>query len=510
MVDPSPLSPADQPPGVVVALRVIRERWWVIALAAVVCTAAALALSLSSTKQYEATAKLLFAVNTLPAQVGGSSVAPDNDPEATKATRTLLVTTGDVADRVRKRLNLKISSDDAQRLVTAAPESNANIIDVIATDPDPATAARVANTWVQEFVAFSQSSARGEVQEGERLIRQRIDELPPAAADDDRKSLNDALSRLVLLEAVQTGDAQIVGRASVPDAPSSPKPKRDAAIALVVGALLGLGLAFLLNVLDRRVKSIEDFERLYGFPALTSIPLQSREPSSHGERQAALEPFRILRNALSLLGDGSDPRVILVTSALPGEGKSTVAAGLSRALALSGHSVALVEVDLRRPTFHLQFALRDDPRGLTSALVGGAPVRDLLRPVLPGLKTLTVLPSGPLPPNPAELLRSPQMGDVLADLTKEVDFVVLDAPPMLPIADCHALLDQPEVDACLVVARSHKTKRDEIERNRGLLQRHRVSHFGLVINGVRAPGDSYGGYETTDGELLHTPAGDRR
>jgi capsular exopolysaccharide synthesis family protein len=486
-----------QAPGVVQALRVLRERWWVIVLAALVCTGTALAFSLSAEKEYTATSKLLFRESNLPEQVGGSSGPTDVDPEGTKATNVLLVTTRQVADAVRRATGVKLSADDLLGNVSVDTEQNANIVDINYTDPDPALAAKVANSWAQQYRNFSQRSARGKVQEGERLLRERLAQLP-ATATADRQQLNDALTRLVLLESVQTGNADVVDRAAVPSTPSAPSPKRDAMIALLLGLALGTGLAFLLNIIDRRVKNVEEFESLYGFRALSTIPERSRDPSSQKERQAALEPFRILRNGLSFLAVRRDVKCVLVTSAVPGEGKSTVAAGLARATALAGQRVVLVEADLRRPTFHQQFDLGPDHRGLTAALVGGVPARELLRTVLPGLRTLSVLPAGPLPPNSAELLRSAEMGMLLRELSQEADLVILDAPPLLPVADAQVLLDHPQVDGCLVVARAYQTTRDEVRRARAILERHGLEGVGLVINGVRELDGDYDYYGTSD------------
>jgi capsular exopolysaccharide synthesis family protein len=211
-----------------------------------------------------------------------------------------------------------------------------------------------------------------------------------------------------------------------------------------------------------------------------------------------LEPFRILRNGLDFLALGGDVHIVMVTSAMPGEGKSTVAAGLARAAALAGQRVILVEADLRRPTFHEQFALPTDSRGLTNALVSGASARELLQPVLNGMRGLSVLPSGPLPPNSAELLRSAAMDAVLRDLSEDADLVILDAPPLLPVADAQVLLDQPQIDACLVVGRAFKTTRDDVRRARSVLERHRLSNIGLVVNGLRQSDTSYTYYDTDD------------
>ena len=297
---------------------------------------------------------------------------------------------------------------------------------------------------------------------------------------------------------IGTDGFRIVLSAEVPTVASSPKPKLDAVVGLVIGLALGLAIAFLVDLLDRRVKAPEEFEALYGLRSLTTIPERGRSPSSQAERTQALEPFRILRNGLNFLSPSSPIKVVLVTSAVPGEGKSTVAAGLARAVALSGRSCVLVEADLRRPTFAQQFDLGGDQRGLTTALVGGASPESLLREAVPGLRSLQVLPSGPLPPNSAELLRSAEMGSVLERLSQQADMVILDAPPLLPVADAQVLLDHPQVDACLVVARVYKTTREEARRTRAVIERLRLHNMGLVVNGIRELDSGYDYYGTEE------------
>jgi receptor protein-tyrosine kinase len=477
-------------------LRVIRERWWIIALTTVVVTLALLALALSGTKQYEATSSLLIRSSDLTSLIDPSA-GQNADPAREAATNLLLVQSSAVAERVQRRLGGATSADDLLARIDPTVEPDADLINITATDPDPAQAARIANAFADQFVAFRRDGDRRRADDGADLLRQQIAALPPGQSSQ-RIELEQALQKVNALKAVTTGDAEVVDKAKVPTTAASPLPKRAAIEGLVLGLALGVAIVFLIDLFDRRVKDIEDFETRYRARALTTIPYRARDPLTQRDRQAALEPFRILRNGLNFLAVDKDVRVVLVTSAVTGEGKSTVAAGLARAIALAGQSVVLVEVDLRRPTFHQQFDLDGDHRGLTSSLVGGVPVTDLLRPVLPGLRTLTVLPSGPIPPNSAELLRSAEMSRVLQELKLEAEFIVLDAPPLLPVADTQVLLDNPHVDACLLVGRAYVTTRDEIRRTRAVLDRHRMRNVGLVVNGTRevdADYDYYGGAE---------------
>lgn len=494
-VDRHALDAINEASGLVRTLRILRERWLIIVGTTIAAAVVAVAYSSTRPKEYTATSKLLFAPNTLAQMAGGVSPQPDSDPEATKATNVLLVTTTTVGDKVAKDLHLPASFEVGNE-VTAESESNANVVDIHVVDTDPMRAAQIANHWASDFVDYSRTTAQDQARAAESTIEAKLKALAPT--DPLRPDLVAALAKLGLLEASQTGNASQIQAAAVPTTPSAPKPKRDGVIAGALGLLLGIGFVFLLNVFDRRIKSVEEFEAIYGFGALATIPASSREPATQRDRQAALEPFRILRNGLAFLSVTQEIRTVMVTSAVPGEGKSTVASGLARAAALAGQRVILVECDLRRPTFHRQFDLGGDPRGLTTALIGGVPVTELLRPVLHGRRALLVLPSGPTPPNSAELFLSAEMAGVLRELTEQADLVVLDCPPLLPVADSHVLLDNPHMDACLMVARAYHTTRDQARRARAVLDRRRLSRFGLVINGLRDLGTGYyhyGGHE---------------
>jgi succinoglycan biosynthesis transport protein ExoP len=485
--------PGTETPGLVRTLRILRERWMIIVGTTIVAAVVAGAYSSTRPKEYTATSKLLFAPNTLAQQVGGVAQQVDPDPAATKATNILLVTTTTVAQKVAAQLSLSPLIADE---VSAESESDANVVDIHVVDANPVLAAKIANTWAKAFVAYSLSEAVQQAKTAETTIQAKLNALTPN--DPQRQGLTDALTKLGLAEAAATSDARLLQAAAVPTSPSAPKPKRDAVIAGALGLLLGIALAFLLNVFDRRLKTIEEFEEIYGFRALATLPERSKTPTTQRDRQAALEPFRILRNGLAFLSVTQDIRTVMVTSAVPAEGKSTVASGLARAAALAGQRVILVECDLRRPTFHQHFDLGDDPRGLTTALIGGVPVSELVRPVLHGLRALLVLPSGPTPPNAAELFLSSEMNGVLAELSDLADLVVLDCPPLLPVADSHVLLDNAHIDACLIVARAYHTTRDEARGARAVLDRRRLRRFGLVVNGLRDLGAGYEYYGAHD------------
>jgi len=489
-------APLNESSASLAALRVLRERWWLVLLVLAACLVIIVGLAATSTKQYTATSSLLLGQSQLQGLIDPTSQNSD-DPIRDASTNVLLVRSLAVAQRVKKALNLPDEASSLLDALAASAEPDADIINITATDPDPRRAARLADAFADQFVAFRADSDRARIADGQELLRKRIAALPPQATAE-RAQLQQTLQTVGALSAVTTGDAQVVDHATIPTSASSPNLGRSAMVATVLGLVLGIAVIFLIDLFDRRVKNVEDFELLYKLGSLTSVPERARDPSTQRERVAALEPFRILRSSLRFLENDQPIRVVLVTSAVPGEGKSTVAAGLARAAALAGQRVVLVEVDLRRPTFHQQFDLGSDARGLTTALVGGVPVAALLRPVLPGLRSLLVLPSGPTPPNAAELLRAPEMGHVLADLRLEADLIILDAPPLLPVADAQVLLDRPEVDAVLITARAYHTTRDEVRRTRSILDRHQSARCGLVVNGVRLLDSGYEYYGSSD------------
>jgi capsular exopolysaccharide synthesis family protein len=294
---------------------------------------------------------------------------------------------------------------------------------------------------------------------------------------------------------VESGNAEVVDRARTPESPSSPRVIRDVILAMLAGLVAGLAIAFIVDGFDRRVRTGEELEELTGLRSLVSIPERNFDPASPEERQAALEPYRILRNGLTFLGAGGEVKVVLVSSASSGEGRTTVAAGLARACALAGQSVVLVEADLRRPSFRERFKLSPDAGGLTSALAG-EPVEDLLQPLLPGVRTLSVLPAGVLPSNPSEMLRGSAFDDLLATLTGLVNVVIIDGPPLVGVADGGVLLSQPRVDAVLVVARLRRFDRDDGRAIRNTLEQHRLVNAALVVNGARDASAQYGYYGT--------------
>jgi capsular exopolysaccharide synthesis family protein len=284
----------------------------------------------------------------------------------------------------------------------------------------------------------------------------------------------------------------VVTPATAPVAPSAPNTKINLALGLLVGLALGVGAALLRTTLDTRVRSERDLKEVTEAPVLGGIafdPGASKDPlvteaSTHSQRA---ESFRQLRTNLQFAHVSHKSKTVLVTSSLPGEGKSTTATNLAIAMAESGQTVALVDADLRRPMVATYLGL-ESRAGLTTALIGQADVRDLMQPW--GRNELHVLTSGRIPPNPSELLGSGEMGQLIQRLEQAFDAVVIDAPPLLPVTDAAVLAQQ--VGGVVLVVGCHTAKRPQVEKAMATLDLVDADVLGVVLNRLPTKGpDAY-------------------
>ena len=486
------------------ALDVIRRRWLILAAAMWACVGAALIQNATSDDVYEASARVVFGSATLSdaaLQVDRSAA----DPEREAATNVLIAESEEVASAVRAQLGGSSSVSGLLDAISVEAEENANVLRITASSGSPSTAARIANAFADEYIDFKARSDVQDIRAAEDDLRAQLDALPRRAPERD--TLEDSLQRLASLRAVATGDADVIGRASPPAEPAGLALAPLFVLAVIVGLAIGLAIVFLRESMDTRLNHLEEFEAEYRLPALAGIP----NIMAHGQTHD-LEPYRIIRSAVDFARVSRQLDVLMVTSAIPGEGKTTVAVNLARAIALTERPVVLVELDLRRPTLarHLDI----DPRGgVTAALTNNGTVGDLLQTPVRELPNLAVLPAGRLPPNPSELLGSPATDELLRQLAAGGAMVILDAPPLLPVADAQVLLNLDVVDSSLIVARAHATMRDEVRRTRSILDRHVRSPLGLVVIGVdAAEAYDYGVYASAQepAAAVPTPMGDMR
>lgn len=317
-------------------------------------------------------------------------------------------------------------------------------------------------------------------------------------AQESRELYEDLLKRLKeagILEGLKSSNITVVDPGRVPAKPERPNVPLYMAIALAGGFFLGCCGALLVETLDNKVSGITDAEQTLGQAVLGVLPFASELPSFIDEKQLKksssvyVEAMRALRTSIMLWQGNAPPKVLLVTSSIAGEGKSTTSMHLAAVLAQNGQRVLLVDADLRRGILHTRLNLTPGP-GL-SAMISGQ-WGSVAIPHLEGAQNLDVLQAGQVPPNPSELLGSAAMRACFEKWRQEYDFVVLDGPPVLPVTD--GVLLSAQVDATLLVARAGMTEKQQLRRSFQMLHRGGGHLVGVVLNGLRPQDESYYGY----------------
>lgn len=392
-----------------------------------------------------------------------------------------------VADRVITELGLTLTADSLLNSLTVVVPSETAEIKVTATSRVPEDAQRMADAWV-------------------RGLADQVAELESAGSVAGAPPHQPAV-RVVPL-----------GKAVVPTAPVAPNVPLFLAGGLLSGMVFGLLYAFVRSHLDRRLRTVDDVERLVGVSVIGTIPIDHRlddgssvidgtslsQYDGRSGSSAISEALRELRTNLKFLNVDSPPRIIVVTSSVPSEGKSTVTANLAVAMASAGENVIVVDGDLRRPTVAKVFQLVPGV-GVTDVLSGRADISDVLQQ-WGELRTLNVLGSGVIPPNPSELLGSNAMATLLERLSEHAT-VLIDAPPLLPVTDA-AVLSRLS-DGAIVVVRSGKTTQDELSRSVGNLRRAKGRVLGTILNCVPMTGSDaysyYGTYTSNSDQAVQVP-----
>jgi polysaccharide biosynthesis transport protein len=493
-------------------LRVLRRRRWLIILAGVVVCGTAVGAAELQTPVYRATAKVLLQQSGTDALFNPNSGQPA-DPTRAAQTEVEVIQSGPVQGAVRAQVGVAPK-------VKVAVLGLTNVIGISADHTDPRSAATIANAYANAYIDFRRSenvdsllAAATQIQGRITDLQRQIDSLngqisaggPKAQATvgpqvdnlvQQQGAFKQQLAQLQVQAALKTGGAQLVTPAIASGSPIKPRPKRDAAAALVIGLLLGVGAAFMLEHFDDSLRSKEDLDRVaHGTPNLGLIPRvgswkakgDALVVSIDDPKSPVAEAYRSVRTALQFTALDRPLQTLLVTSPSAAEGKTTTLANLGVALAQAGQRVVVVCCDLRRPRLHEFFGL-DNSVGFTSVLLGELPVSAALQNVA-GLDNLRVLASGPIPPNPSELLSSRRAAEAIASLHGQTDVILIDSPPVLPVTDAAVLSSR--VDAVLLVASVGVTTRKELGRALEVLAQVDAPLIGTVLNGATGEG-SYG------------------
>jgi polysaccharide biosynthesis transport protein len=445
-------------------LRILRKHLGLIVAATALCAAAALVTSLATTPVYQGTAKLLVVAKTDPA--GGTASAYEGallSQQLVKSFAQILESraTAEAALRLDPQ---PLAPRQLQGRIHAEPVTDTLLIALSVEDTDPGRAMRLTNNVARAFTL-----AVPKLQSGSAL-------------------------RVSLVEPALT-----------PTQPVRPRTRLNVLLGLLLGLMLGVGLGFLREFLDRSVKTPEELEAAAGTPVVGSIPpfkaAKQPIPVADQPRTAVAEAFRKLRTNFGFLGVDRESVCCVVTSPAAGDGKSTVVANLTIALAQAGQRVALVDADLRKPTLHKLFDLHQRV-GTTTVLLDQADVQDALQH--PGPALPAVLTSGQLPPNPSELLGSKRMADLLGELRTAYEVVLVDCAPLLPVTDPMAVSHF--ADGVLLVARARTTTKDQAAAAKATCAKAGAVVFGMVLNATPVTEGDQSAYYDYYGETGQTDA----
>jgi Mrp family chromosome partitioning ATPase/capsular polysaccharide biosynthesis protein len=496
-------------------LRVLRERRLLIVACVLVCAGAALALSVREDAIYQAESALTFQAASEESDLLGTP-APERLTSGERAAQGAeIVGRPTVVERVQRDLRGRVSPEEAASAVTARVDARTNLVLVQARSTSPQRAALLADAYATAAFRDAVERARLRFRRAATEVRRQFRAVPRRSRDATTRAIYaDRITRLNVLARTAI-PVQVVRRAAVPADPVSPKPVRNTLLGALLGLTLGIVLAFARDVLDRRLRGVAEITDQLDWPVLGHVREQAMgrvATGTNGHKPLEpldLESFRILRANLAFLDVDDPPKVVLVTSAMPAEGKTTVATSLAYASAVSGRNTVLVECDLRRPMIAERLGLERAP-GLIDHLLGESELADAAREISQAASggngngngkgdgaaapagVLTVIPAGRPTARAGELLASRRFGAALATLVEHYDAVILDASPLLSVADTIELL--PRVDGILLCVRAGQTTRDQVAAARQAIERVPGRSVGVVVTGLRARDEIDYGY----------------
>lgn len=497
-------------------LRPLRTRWWLVLLIVVIATAAAYVLDARRPKVYEASTSVYVNLNDdVAAQFSNGSQQFDvNSPNQLSDLATLLQSSSAAAS-VAKRLHGALSPGQVQAAVNVSASETADFIAITAKASSPQLAAGIANAYARVFIHQGQEQVAAELSQLQLQTNDQINALPAGGANGQRSVLLERLKSLQSAKRNPDTAEQQIGVATPPSNPISPNPKKVAIFAFFLSLLASLVIVYLLERLDQRLKDLDGLTSLYKLPLLAVVPHSGNpEPQVDGVPTLpaeTIEAIRMLRMSVGLQSLDAPPRVLLITSAMPAEGKTTVSRDLALVYREAGVDVALIDADLRRGSLTAAFAPNSSSPGLTGILLGETPIADAQvdakvalpsdgrRGASPEGTDIPFIPSGGPASNPPAILGSMRMASLLQELADEHELLIIDSPPLLPVSDTLPLLSM--VDGVILVARVNVTRRDAVKRTRAVLSGAGGARvIGLVANDIAAAKRAYlYGYEPPRG-----------
>jgi polysaccharide biosynthesis transport protein len=506
-------------------LAVLRVRFPFLVVACLLAAAAAFVVSSFQPKMYEGQTTLI---------VGQSLSVPNPDVNQILASQRLagtyavVATTRPVLQVVIDRLRLPTTADELATRVTADAASNSTLLSITARDRDPSTAAAIANAIGDQLIAASPAiqGQTGDIQsfidKDVKAIQQDIlnteaqiealQKVSSRTTAQDQQieivrnrlvSLRATYATLVSLSSNTAANLVSVIEPAVPaTSPASPRVVLNVALAAILGLVLGIALAFTLEYLDDTLKTPAEVEQAIGLPTLGTImrmPGNKSDPELRRlatllyPQSSAAEAFRTLRTNIDFAAVDTPIQTLLVASAAGGEGKTTIAANLAVVFAQAGRRTVLVDGDLRKPGVHELFVIENDV-GLTTLLVDDSVAIDAVYHEVADEPNLLVVPTGAIPPNPAELLGSQRMRNALDRIKKQFDLVILDSPPLRAVTDAAVLAAM--ADATVMVVHARHTRRASVLAGHDALVKVGARVIGVSLNLVprRPDTERYGAY----------------
>jgi polysaccharide biosynthesis transport protein len=477
----------------------------------VVVTGIAIATSSSQEHRYESKADVfLSGARNLPSNIADIAQYAV-DPERAAKTQAKLALTPEVARRAL--LKAKVTDLTPNQLISNTSIDNPESTDILqftVTDTDRDRVEVLATSYAQAYTEYRTRLDTSSIVEARTQIEKRLEALEESKQTRSElyRSMAEQDQRLRTQEALQGGNVSLIKPGSNARQ-TQPQTRRNAILGGILGLIIGLGLAYLRDALNTRVRTSEEVQDRLALPLLARVP---ELPKNLAGGKAAMledphapemEAFRILATNLGFVNLDRGAKSLMVTSAERGEGKSTTMANTSVALARAGMRVVLVDLDLKRPGVRRLFGLEHDLPGVTSIAAGMAsaadvkieiPLADQVGPDDPAASaargSLHVIPTGPIPPDTADFVASPRLGEVIDQLSADHDIVLVDAPPILQISDAMALTGK--VDALMVVTRLAVIRRPTLNELRRVLDAAPIAKLGFVLIGVHEQGGYYG------------------
>lgn len=504
-------------------------------LVAVVCAAAAFFVANSQVRKYEGTARLLYQAPTDVSDPTASGANIDPDTMSVQL-ESVSSTIGSPAVRAEVEALVDQAGALLEHEVTATPvdpqdpSTNAvfrSAIDIAVVAESPQTAARLANAYAAAVIALRKEETQERYAAAQQVIKDQLKlyTTPESQLTADYAILTQQLHNLEVAEATATGDFKVIVPATPPEAPISPQPLKSAVLGFGIGLIAGIAVAYASARLDTRVRSSREVSEIVGMPAIGRIPRIPRHSSQSSDLVTVTQPsgqvseaLRMIRSSLEWAAIDGELRSLLITSSVKGEGKTLTISNLAVTLARAGNKVVLVEGDLRAPRLHAVFEM-PNVIGLTSVVLGRTELDEALHtfrftpdaqlavsgPMIRMRQgqdeqagtgdegSLQVLTSGPLPPDPGEVIASKRMAGVLEELhQRDYDYVLVDAPPLLVVGDAAALA--PSVDGLVLLASIGEVRRPMLRNVRDALDSFPCRKVGVVVTGERVDHGDYYSY----------------